>query len=194
MASSLQSLLNTCRGREDLPKILNAAGLIGMGIEIGAAEGGHAEYLRQNWQGKRLYLVDPWIEQPVDEYIDGCNMPQEGQDKNMKDCYARMAKFPTGSYDIMRGMSLDVVGEFPDQFFDFIYLDGNHNLWAIEADIAAWFPKMKPGGLFAGHDYVEDCPTYGVQTAVKNFRQKTGREVIIIPGTDLCNPSWAVVA
>jgi hypothetical protein len=172
---------------------LNAAGLLGFGIEIGAAEGGHAEYLRKEWKGKKLWMVDPWIEQPVAEYIDGCNQPQAGQDANMADCYARMTKFPAESYEIIRGMSLDVVTDFPDHYFDFVYLDGNHNRWAIEADILAWLLKMKTGGVFAGHDYVPDCATYGVQAAVNAFCQTTGRQLFVIPGHEFCNPSWAVI-
>lgn len=36
------------------------------------------------------------------------------------------------------------------------FLDGDHDI--LDADIAAWLPKMIPGGLLCGHDYSIDAP------------------------------------
>jgi Methyltransferase domain len=33
-------------------------------------------------------------------------------------------------------------------------LDANHSYESVKEDIEAWFPKVKKGGLFAGHDYI----------------------------------------
>jgi len=43
---------------------------------------------------------------------------------------------------------------FPEEFFDFIYLDARHNYEGIKEDLHAWYPKLKQGGLFAGHDFL----------------------------------------
>lgn len=37
--------------------------------------------------------------------------------------------------------------------FDLVYIDADHRYHAVKADIKAWFPKVKPGGILAGHDY-----------------------------------------
>ena len=42
---------------------------------------------------------------------------------------------------------------FADKSIDFIYLDGSHEYDDLKADIEAWFPKLKDGGVMGGDDY-----------------------------------------
>src|SRR5205823_2061452 len=56
---------------------------------------------------------------------------------------------------------------FPDNFFDFIFLDAAHDYASVQEDLRAWWPKLKAGGLFAGHDYSPVWP--GVWRAVSEF-------------------------
>jgi predicted O-methyltransferase YrrM len=36
---------------------------------------------------------------------------------------------------------------------DFLYIDADHTYAAVLADLDAWVPHVKPGGLIAGDDY-----------------------------------------
>lgn len=45
-----------------------------------------------------------------------------------------------------------------------VYIDGDHAYEAVRDDIKAWLPKIKHGGILAGHDYGAGWP--GVQKAV----------------------------
>lgn len=51
------------------------------------------------------------------------------------------------------GTSDALVSEFPDGFFDFVYVDGMHTYEAVTNDIHNYLPKVKPGKTLAGHDY-----------------------------------------
>jgi predicted O-methyltransferase YrrM len=49
---------------------------------------------------------------------------------------------------------------------DLVFIDGDHREEAVIADIEAWRPHVRPGGILCGDDYnVEPCP--GVAPAVR---------------------------
>ena len=50
--------------------------------------------------------------------------------------------------------SVEAAEIFPDGFFDFFFIDASHDAASIRSDLAAWWPKVRPGGVLAGHDYV----------------------------------------
>lgn len=62
----------------------------------------------------------------------------------------------TGVLDSVRLIQLPSVmaaGAYPDGSLDFVWIDGDHRYDAVLADLRAWWPKVKPGGVLAGHDY-----------------------------------------
>jgi len=60
---------------------------------------------------------------------------------------------------------------FEDNSLDFIFIDAGHSYSDVKADIEAWYPKLKPTGVFAGHDYKSYWP--GVVRAVNEFVKNT---------------------
>lgn len=60
-----------------------------------------------------------------------------------------------GRAHLVEHESTAAAARFPDNSLDFVYLDARHDLAGVVADIHAWWPKVKPGGVFAGHDYAE---------------------------------------
>ena len=44
--------------------------------------------------------------------------------------------------------------DFEDNSIDAIYIDGNHTYDGVKEDIIYWSPKVKPGGLIVGDDYL----------------------------------------
>ncbi len=46
-----------------------------------------------------------------------------------------------------------------------VFIDGDHEYKPCAADIAAWLPKVRAGGILAGHDFSETFA--GVQRAVR---------------------------
>jgi predicted rRNA methylase YqxC with S4 and FtsJ domains len=79
---------------------------------------------------------------------------------------------------VLRDYSYDAVKTIKDNYFDFIYLDGSHLLKDVKRDLKEWFPKLKKGGIMAGHDYIED-EDFGVIEAVNNFSNITGMKMFL---------------
>lgn len=45
---------------------------------------------------------------------------------------------------------------YENQSLDFVFIDADHRYEAVRRDIAAWLPKVKPGGIISGHDFCPD--------------------------------------
>jgi SAM-dependent methyltransferase len=63
---------------------------------------------------------------------------------------------------IHQGDSAESAADFADESLDFIHIDAAHDYDSVVKDLAAWYPKLKPGGIFSGHDY----PWHEVKKAV----------------------------
>lgn len=54
---------------------------------------------------------------------------------------------------------------YDDASLDFVFIDADHSYYAVAQDIDAWRPKVRSGGLLAGHDFC-NWPGFGVIEAV----------------------------
>jgi predicted O-methyltransferase YrrM len=83
--------------------------------------------------------------------------------------------------DIRRTTSLAAAATFKPGSVDLVFLDASHDEPAIAADIAAWRPTLRPGGILAGHDYRDDHP--GVVAAVDHAATQHGLTLVRGPGS-----------
>lgn len=87
---------------------------------------------------------------------------------------------------VHRMNSVDAAKEFNDGYFDWIYVDAGHSYESCLADLEAWFPKVKDGGIIAGHDYSDTEETrkkgFGVKQAVDDFCKKYNLEIFALSG------------
>jgi Methyltransferase domain/galactosyl transferase GMA12/MNN10 family len=167
-----------CLHRDQLGQFLNDAGLTGSGVEVGSAAGRFAATILGSWQGRQLALVDPWESQATQEYLDVANLGTDGQATHL--AMVRRLADADRRVRLVRGLSPAVADRFEDGSLDFVYLDGNHSYLAVQEDLRAWYPKVRPGALFAGHDYLDgivgNC-LFGVKTAVDEFARELGLAV-----------------
>jgi predicted O-methyltransferase YrrM len=67
----------------------------------------------------------------------------------------------------IRDYSVNASKLYEDESLDFIFIDAAHDYQNVKNDINAWFPKVKKGGIIAGHDYVKGW--HDVVKAVDEF-------------------------
>jgi len=75
--------------------------------------------------------------------------------------------------------STDAAALFDDRSVDLVFLDASHDEAAVNDDIMAWRPKLRAGGILAGHDHNFDQP--GVLAAVAGLCREL--DVTVGPGS-----------
>ena len=79
-------------------------------------------------------------------------------------------------YLLSKKSSLSAAATFDADSIDYVFLDAAHDYESVRADIAAWWPKIKPGGWFAGHDY-----THAEGSLVRSFLGMGDAAVLVNP-------------
>jgi hypothetical protein len=146
------------KNRNELFKTIRS----GVGVEIGVANGENSLAILAQSGLELLYSIDPWSRE--------LNEPLDAAHTSTVQHYLKAIQVLrpfTRSSIIWRLRSDEAVHLFADQCLDFIYIDGSHVYEDVSQDLRIWYPKVKPGGLFCGHDYSGNCP--GVVRAVDQF-------------------------
>jgi len=63
------------------------------------------------------------------------------------------------------GCSWEMVRHYADASLDWVFIDADHAYESVRKDIDAWLPKVRTGGIIAGHDFI-NWPGFGVIKAV----------------------------
>jgi hypothetical protein len=157
--------------RDELPDVLNALGLLGSAAEIGVKQGHYSEHILKRWRGRQLISIDPWLEDLPESYVDMANVPQGEHEAFLAEATARLAPFGSRS-SIWRMTSAEGAERVPDASLDLVYLDARHDFDSVMEDCSLWLPKVRPGGVLAGHDYIDgvfSAGVFGVKSAVDQF-------------------------
>ena len=102
--------------------------------EVGVHRGINAKNVLKNLDIEKMYLIDSWVDHPdAKSYVE-----------------KRLRKY---NVELIKSNSIDAAGMFRDEFFDFIYIDSDHSYDNMFADLYAWYPKVKSGGVIGGHGF-----------------------------------------
>lgn len=136
---------------------------LGLGVELGVAYGWNADQILLRCPTASVIGVDAWIN-------DGSI-----QDGTLKQAKAGMLRLlgPHGDrFRFIQATTRDAVARVPDDL-DWAYVDAGHTEPSVSEDLEIWYRKLRPGGLFMGHDYGN--PNWpGVRSAVNHFLRKEG--------------------
>lgn len=176
--------------RNDFAALLCEMKLTERAAEIGVAEGYFSFHLLDRWPGT-CFLIDPWRVLDVAGYsVHGEN----DQESRFARVAAKVAKVYRGRAILKRATSAEAAPTFTAGFFDFVYIDANHTLEAVREDVALWWPKVRHGGILAGHDYLQGVVggvDYGVKQAVDEFAHR--QEVRVLRTSEEDYPSWWIL-
>jgi predicted O-methyltransferase YrrM len=116
-------------------------------VEVGTYKGKSILYLAEGIQERklkvRLYGVDSFVgESTVNETSD-----------DIRNAYHRNIEPFKDKIITIERPSLEAVDTFADGSLAFVFIDAAHDYDNVKADILAWLPKVKKGGILAGHDY-----------------------------------------
>ena len=148
------------------------------GVEIGVAFGSNSFNLLNNFNNLNLYSIDPYI-----KYSDQDKMSDLVEDIKGHQLYDFVSKRLKNKFldrsIFIRGTSKEL-DEEPDEFFDFIYIDGDHTYEGANIDLINSFPKIKKNGILCGDDYgVFEHINFGVKKAVDEFCLKNSLKLNI---------------
>jgi hypothetical protein len=156
-------------------------------IEVGVFKAQLAAYLLERRHQLRWIGVDHWLSaesQPEAYRATGdthANAPAHKAAFWKAAAYERIAAFGERA-KIMEMASAAAASLIADRSIDLIFVDADHSREGCLADCHAWWPKVKPGGWLAGHDYVEYLG-FGVIPAVDEFEAGIGMPIVKDGGT-----------
>ena len=133
-------------------------------VEVGAWKGMSAAFMAVEIinSGKNIKFdcVDTW------DFVETSSEISEKQFENLYETFLSNIKPVKDKIGIVRSLSWDGAKNYSDNSLDFVFIDAGHDYESVKKDLNAWYPKIKNGGIIAGHDYHYNV---GVYPAVNEF-------------------------
>jgi hypothetical protein len=126
-------------------------------VEVGAWKGKSAAYMTVEIinaeKDIEFYVVDTW--EGSSEHKDNPELQE------LFHIFTENMRLVDNYHIPMRMTSLEAATKFEDASLDFVFIDAAHEYEHVKEDLNAWYPKIKKGGILAGHDFYPDQPTWG---------------------------------
>lgn len=171
-------LRRVLRGRSSEPRdfLLEVMPSGGKCAEIGVDRGDFSRRILDVNRPEELHLIDPWRYRVADGYSEARYGGERGGSQDRMDAVYRSVRqrfskeIEDGAVHIHRDVSSRAAQRFPEEYFDWIYIDGNHLYDRVREDLRLFVGKVKYGGYLAGDDYgVQGWWEDGVTRAVDEF-------------------------
>lgn len=161
----------------------------GVIAEIGVFKGDFSRQIIELISPSKFYLLDMFEGETCSGNADGNNVIYANMNDEHNNLNNTLGKL--NSVHLLKGDSSTNLSIFPDNYFDIIYIDGDHSYTGCKRDLEMAFKKIKHDGYIMGHDYemnMNKGQTYyvfGVRQATDEFCQNYNQK-IIAKGMDGC--------
>jgi hypothetical protein len=118
--------------------------------EVGVFKGDFSDFIYSNLKPKELHLIDIFKGVTHSGDKDGDNITYTDLNESYNNL---IEKYKNTNVYIHKGLSLKVLNTFENNYFDIIYIDGDHFYESVKNDLNISYLKIKDGGVICGHDY-----------------------------------------
>lgn len=127
----------------------------GVGAELGVHKGKLSRLILRHNRPKELHLIDPWWNQPFENWA-WSRGDQSPASSGAAIIHAFSDEIKRGVVRIHAGYDTDVLTSFPDEYFDWVYLDTTHKYEDTVKEMELLLKKVKKEGVIAGNDWYEN--------------------------------------
>ncbi len=167
------------------PLILKYLPKKSIGAEIGVFKGDFSPTLLKYADPKELHLIDPWYHlEPNWEWAPGNKSTIDGLVGillELRDEIEKNRVFVHVQDDLI------ALRNFPDNYFDWVYLDSSHDYEHTKKELDILHNKVKKGGIISGDDWRNDKSHahYGVYKAIQEFLSVKEYKILYASESDL---------
>jgi cephalosporin hydroxylase len=129
-------------------------------IEIGAYTGESTQIFASTGIFSEINVIEPF---KFNESFNNTSIEDIQKWNKVEEEFKNNTRF-FNNVNLIKDYSHNVSTIFADKSVDLVYIDGDHSYEAVNKDIELYLPKIKQGGILAGHDYSKSWP--GVVKAV----------------------------
>ena len=171
----------TVLNRLDLINEMKKGGVV---AELGVDNGNFSEIILKNNRPKELHLIDIWDSKNYSTTKYKSVLQKFKEELQQKEIF------------INKKFSTTAAKDYPDEFFDWIYIDTDHSYATTIEELYTWQSKIKKDGYILGHDYIsgsfKEGHKYGVMEAVTEFCIKEKFKLAILTLDYVENNSFAI--
>lgn len=163
--------VKNCRLVESRAKLLEYLPKDSVVAEVGTQYGNFAEKIFSITQPKKLHIIDN-------------NLQLFKNQVTQKQKILLQEGIKNGTIELHEGDSSTILSEFPDEYFDWIYIDADHAYEGVCKDIDRGYKKVKSDGMMVFNDYTNwsicEIMPYGVARAVNEFCLANNWEIVFL--------------
>lgn len=154
--------------------------------ELGVWKGEFSKEILEIVKPKELHLIDPWKYEYDKTYEKACYGGKIGSQVLMDQIFNQVTKqfqneITNNQVFIHRNSLINIGNNIADNYFDWVYIDGNHLYEFVKKDLEFFYKKVKKGGFITGDDYRRGgWFKGGVRKAVKEILKERNMKKIKI--------------